>query len=259
MDLELNGKVAVVTGASKGIGLAVAKELAAEGAVVTAGARTTERVQGIEGVTPFAVDLGEPDGPAALVDDAVERDGQLDILVNNVGFVHPRLDGFLSVGDEDFEASMRLNFYAAVRATRAAVAAMTPRGEGTIVNVVSVNATYQPDGVVIDYGVAKAALLNLAKALSQELGPKGIRITSVSPGQVATDLWLGGEGVAATIGDATGVDAGAVRRQAEAGIPTGRFTTPREVATLVTVLASPRAGNVTGANFIIDGGLLQTL
>ena len=125
--------------------------------------------------------------------------------------MHPRLDGFLSVGDEDFEASMRLNFYAAVRATRAAVAAMTPRGEGTIVNVVSVNATYQPDGVVIDYGVAKAALLNLAKALSQELGPKGIRITSVSPGQVATDLWLGGEGVAATIGDATGVDAGAVR------------------------------------------------
>ena len=118
MDLELNGKVAVVTGASKGIGLAVAKELAAEGAVVTAGARTIEGVQGIEGVTPFAVNLGEPEGPAALVDDAVKRHGQLDILVNNVGFVHPRLDGFLSVGDEDFEASMRLNFYAAVRPAR---------------------------------------------------------------------------------------------------------------------------------------------
>jgi NAD(P)-dependent dehydrogenase (short-subunit alcohol dehydrogenase family) len=259
VDLELSDKVAVVTGASKGIGLAVATELAAEGALVTGGARSADGLEGLEGVTPFAVDLSEPDGPAALVDDAVKRHGRLDILVNNVGFVHPRLDGFLGVGDDDFEASMQLNFYAALRATRAAVAAMTPRGEGTIVNVVSVNATYQPNGVVIDYGAAKAALLNVAKALSQELGPKGIRITSVSPGQVATDLWLGGDGVAASIGDATGVDAGAVRKQAEAGIPTGRFSTPREIATLVTVLASPRAGNVTGANFIIDGGLLQTL
>jgi NAD(P)-dependent dehydrogenase (short-subunit alcohol dehydrogenase family) len=259
MDLELDGKVAVVTGASKGIGLAVAQELAAEGALVTGGARSTDALEGIEGVTPFAVDLAQPDGPGRLVDDAVGRHGQLDILVNNVGLVHPRLDGFLSITDDDFEASMRLNFYAAVRATRAAVAAMTPRGEGTIVNVVSVNATYEPDGVVVDYGVAKAALLNLAKGLSRELGPKGIRITSVSPGQVATDLWLGRDGVAATVGAATGAGADAVREQAEAGIPTGRFTTPREVATLVTVLASPRAGNVSGANFIVDGGLLQTM
>jgi len=259
MDLELDGKVAVVTGASKGIGLAVVRELAAEGALVTGGARTTDALEGLEGVTPFAVDLADPDGPARLVGDAVQRHGRLDILVNNVGAVRPRLGGFLSIDDEDFEGSMRLNFYAALRATRAAVAAMTERGEGTIVNVVSVNATYEPNGVVVDYGVAKAALLNLAKALSQELGPKGIRITSVSPGQVATDLWLGSGGVAASIGDATGVDAGAVRQQVEAGIPTGRFSTPREVATLVTVLASPRAGNVTGANFVIDGGLLQTL
>jgi NAD(P)-dependent dehydrogenase (short-subunit alcohol dehydrogenase family) len=259
MDLELDGKVAVVTGASKGIGLAVVRELAAEGALVTGGARTTDALEGLEGVMPFAVDLADPDGPARLVGDAVQRHGRLDILVNNVGAVRPRLGGFLSIGDEDFEGSMRLNFYAALRATRAAVAAMTERGEGTIVNVVSVNATYEPNGVVVDYGVAKAALLNLAKALSQELGPKGIRITSVSPGQVATDLWLGSDGVAASIGDATGVDAGAVRQQVEAGIPTGRFSTPREVATLVTVLASPRAGNVTGANFVIDGGLLQTL
>jgi len=259
MDLELDGKVAVVTGASKGIGLAVVRELAAEGALVTGGARTTDALEGLEGVTPFAVDLADPDGPARLVGDAVQRHGRLDILVNNVGAVRPRLGGFLSIDDEDFEGSMRLNFYAALRATRAAVEAMTERGEGTIVNVVSVNATYEPNGVVVDYGVAKAALLNLAKALSQELGPKGIRITSVSPGQVATDLWLGSGGVAASIGDATGVDAGAVRQQVEAGIPTGRFSTPREVATLVTVLASPRAGNVTGANFVIDGGLLQTL
>jgi len=136
---------------------------------------------------------------------------------------------------------------------------MLERGAGTIVNVVSVNATFQPDGAVIDYGAAKAALLNVSLALAQELGPRGIRIASVSPGQVETDLWLGEHGVAATIGAAAGAGAAAVREQAAAGIPTGRFTTPREVATLVTMLASPRTANVNGANFVIDGGLLKTL
>jgi NAD(P)-dependent dehydrogenase (short-subunit alcohol dehydrogenase family) len=100
--------------------------------------------------------------------------------------------------------------------------------------------------------------VNVSKALSQELGPQGIRINSVSPGQVSTDLWLGDEGVAATVGRATGVDAGAIRDQAVAGIPSGRFTTPEEVATLVALLASPRTANVTGSNYVIDGGLIKT-
>ena len=112
---------------------------------------------------------------------------------------------------------------------------------------------------MIDYGAAKAALLNVAKALSQELGPKGIRINSVSPGPVETDLWLGDHGVAATIGHAAGVGAETVREQAAAGAATGRFTTPEEVATLVAVLASPRTANVTGSNYVIDGGLVKTM
>lgn len=258
MDLELADKVAVVTGASKGIGLAVARELAAEGAWVVAGARGTGSLEGIEHVTPFAVDLTDPDGPARLIQHALERHGRIDVLVNNVGGVHLRLDGFLSTTDADFQASLELNFFSALRATRAAVGAMLEGGGGTIVNVASVNAFFQPDGAVIDYGAAKAALVNVAKALSQELGPRGIRIASVSPGQVATDLWLGGDGVAATIGAATGAGADAIREQVTAGIPTGRFTTPREVATLVTLLASPRTANVNGSNFVIDGGLIQT-
>jgi NAD(P)-dependent dehydrogenase (short-subunit alcohol dehydrogenase family) len=259
MDLELAGKIAVVTGASKGIGLAVATELAAEGAHVIAGARTIAPLEGLEGIAPFAVDLADPEGPERLIDHAVEQHGRLDVLVNNVGGVQLRLDGFLQVGDADFQASLELNFFSALRATRAAVAAMLPRGSGTIVNVTSVNAFFQPDGAVIDYGAAKAALLNVAKALSQELAPHGIRIASVSPGQVDTDLWLGDHGVAATIGRAMGVAADTVREQAIAGIPTGRFTTPREVATLVTLLASPRTANVNGSNFVIDGGLLKTM
>jgi NAD(P)-dependent dehydrogenase (short-subunit alcohol dehydrogenase family) len=258
MDLQLTGKVAVVTGASKGIGLAVTRTLAAEGATVVAGSRSVETLSELQGVTPVAVDLADPDGPAGLIAAAVDAFGRVDVLVNNVGGVHPRLDGFLSLTDADFEASLQLNFFAALRATRAAVADMSTRSSGVIVNVASVNAFFEPDGAVIDYGAAKAALLNVAKSLSQELGPQGIRITSVSPGPVATDLWLGDEGVAATIGNATGAGSEAVRAQAVAGMPTGRFTTPDEVAAIVALLASPRVANVTGASWVIDGGLVKT-
>jgi NAD(P)-dependent dehydrogenase (short-subunit alcohol dehydrogenase family) len=259
VDLELNGKVAVVTGASKGIGLAVVRSLVAEGARVVAGARTVESLEGIDGVDPVAVDLVEPAGSERLVGEALARHGGIDILVNNVGGVRLRTDGFLSIADEDFERSLQLNFFAALRATRAAAAPMIDRGAGAIVNVASVNAFFHPDGLVIDYGIAKAALLNLAKALSQELGPKGIRINSVSPGPVATELWLGDHGVAATVGEATGRGAEAIREGALASMPTGRFTTPEEVATLVTILASQKSKNVNGSNYVIDGGLIKTM
>lgn len=259
MDLGLEGHVAVVTGASKGIGLAIVRALVEEGAQVVAGARGTDTLAGLGGVTPVEVDLAAPGGPESLVREAIARHGRVDVLVNNVGRVQLRLGGFLETTDDDFEASLQINFFSALRATRAAVADMLPRGAGAIVNVVSVNAFFHPDGLVIDYGAAKAALLNAAKALSQELGPSGIRVTSVSPGQVETDLWLGADGVAATIGAATGNDPAAVREQVTAAIATRRFSTPEEVATLVTLLASPRAGNVTGANFVIDGGLVKTM
>jgi NAD(P)-dependent dehydrogenase (short-subunit alcohol dehydrogenase family) len=260
MDLELTDRVAVVTGASKGIGLAVVRELAAEGALVVAGARNVAPLDGLERVTALSVDLAEPAGPGRLVAHAIERHGRVDVLVNNVGAAHVRLDGFLAITDEEFEASMQLNFFAALRATRAAVADMLGRGEpGAIVNVASVNAFFEPDGGVVDYGAAKAALVNVAKALAQELGPRGIRVNCVSPGPVETDLWLGDDGVAATIGRATGADPADVRAQMiSGGIPTGRFSTPREVATLVALLASPRSANVTGSSFVIDGGLIKT-
>jgi NAD(P)-dependent dehydrogenase (short-subunit alcohol dehydrogenase family) len=258
MDLELAGKVAVVTGASKGIGLAIAEELASEGATVVAAAKQAGGLAGLHGVSHFAVDLAERDGPGRLIEHALALHGRLDVLVNNVGAAHVRLGGFLDVSDSDFEDSLDLNFFAALRATRAAVKTMLEQGEGTVINIASVNSFYEPDGVVIDYGASKAALLNLAKSLSQELGPKGIRVTSISPGQVATDLWLGEHGVAATVGAATGAGAEAIREQAAAAIPTGRFSTPREVATLVAVLASPRTANVNGSNWVIDGGLIKT-
>ena len=258
MDLQLTDKVAVVTGANKGIGLSITKTLIAEGARVIAGSLSTENLDGLERVTPVAVDLLAEDGPALLVRTAIDEHGRLDVLVNNVGAVKIRLDGFLATSDEEFEWALRMNFFTGLRATRAALGPMLEQGSGSIVNVASVNSFFQPDAATIDYGVAKAAVVNLSKSLSQEFGPKGIRVNCVSPGQVSTDLWLGEHGVAATIADATGVDAETIRTTAAAAIPTGRFTRPEEVATLVAMLASDRTANVTGANYVIDGGLIKT-
>jgi NAD(P)-dependent dehydrogenase (short-subunit alcohol dehydrogenase family) len=258
MDLQLTDKVAVVTGANKGIGLAITKALVSEGAYVIAGSLSTENLDGIDRVTPIAVNLMAPDGPAQLVKTAIDERGRLDVLVNNVGAVRIRVDGFLATSDEEFEWALQMNFFTGLRATRAALGPMLERGRGSIVNIASVNSFFQPDAATIDYGAAKAAVLNLSKSLSQEFGPKGIRVNCVSPGQVGTDLWLGEHGVAATVAEASGVDADTVRESAAAAIATGRFTTPEEVAALVTMLASDRTANVTGVNYVIDGGLIKT-
>jgi NAD(P)-dependent dehydrogenase (short-subunit alcohol dehydrogenase family) len=261
MDLHLTGKVAVVTGASKGIGLAVVEALVGEGALVVAGARSTSSLEGIDGVTAVAVDLASPDGPAALVARAIEVHGRVDVLVNNVGAVRLRLEGFLGTSDDEFAWAMQMNFFAAVRATRAALPHMLEQGGGAIVNTASVNAFFEPDAGTIDYGAAKAALLNFSKSLAQEFGSQGVRVNCVSPGPVGTDLWLGEHGVAETVAKASGVDAETARATIVAGIggfATGRFTTPEEVATLIALLASDRLGNVTGSNYIIDGGLIKT-
>jgi NAD(P)-dependent dehydrogenase (short-subunit alcohol dehydrogenase family) len=262
MDLFLKDKVAVVTGASKGIGLAVVKALVAEGARVVAGARTEGGLKGLDNVLAVAADLTTPDGPKKVVEQALTTHGRIDILVNNVGGHTVRPGGFLALGDAEFESSFQINFFSAVRATRAALGAMVKQGKGSIVNVVSVNAFFQPDAGTIDYGAAKAALLNLGKSLSQEFGPKGIHVNSVSPGPVETDLWLGKNGVAETVAKLTGTDAETARKnivKSIGGFATGRFSTPEEVATLVVLLASERTANVTGSDYVIDGGLIKTL
>ena len=258
MDLQLTDKVAVVTGANKGIGLAITKALVAEGANIVAGSLSTENLDGLDRVTAVAVNLLAEDGPALLVQKAIDEYGRLDVLVNNVGAVRIRVDGFLGTSDEEFEWALQMDFFTCLRATRAALGPMLEQGSGSIVNVASVNSFFQPDAATIDYGVAKAAVVNLSKSLAQEFGPQGIRVNCVSPGEVSTDLWLGEHGVAATIGKATGVDADTVRETAVASIATGRFTTPEEVATLITMLASERLANVTGVNYVIDGGLIKT-
>lgn len=262
MDLHLTGKVAVVTGASRGIGLAIVTALRSEGAQVVAGARegspelTALAVGGR--VRPVLVDLTDPQGPHRLAAEAVAAYGQIDVLVNNVGAVRPRLEGFLSITDEDWAWSLDINFLAAVRTARAVLPHLLQRDSSTIVTVSSVNA-FLPDPAVMDYSAAKGALSNFCKSLSKEFGPRGVRVNTISPGPVETGLWLGDEGVAATIARATGSRPELVAKQAAAEAATGRFTRPQEVADLVVLLASDRAGNITGSDVTIDGGIITTL
>ena len=258
MDLFLNARTAIVTGASRGIGLAVVRGLVAEGVRVTGGARTSspelDELAATGAVRVVEADLAESGAPDRLVAAAGDR---IDILVNNVGAAPTRTGGFGSITDEDWQASLTLNLMAAVRTTRAALPVMVAAGKGAIVNISSANA-FLPDPAVMDYSAAKAALASFSKSLSKEAGPHGIRVNTVSPGPVATDLWLGDHGVAATVSHATGARPEDVQGQAARQMVTGRFTRPDEVADLVLILASDRTANVTGADITIDGGLIPT-
>jgi NAD(P)-dependent dehydrogenase (short-subunit alcohol dehydrogenase family) len=262
MDLALAGTVVIVTGAGRGIGLAVTRTLVAEGARVVAASRsiTPDLAALAEGgaVDAVAADLTDPGVADELVARAAEL-GELGVLVNNVGGVRPRTGGFASVTDDEWMATFRLDALSAIRMTRAALPAMRPSRRGAVVTVASVNARL-PDPAVIDYSAAKAALVSFSKSLSKEVGKDGIRVNTVSPGPVATDLWLGDGGVAATVSAAAGADRAQIVAGAEASMVTGRFTRPDEVAALVAFLASDRvAGNITGADYVIDGGLTAEL
>jgi NAD(P)-dependent dehydrogenase (short-subunit alcohol dehydrogenase family) len=261
VDTTLTEKIAVVTGASKGIGLAISQTLAAAGAHVIAGARNnSDELQALEAAgaaTFIAADLSTADGPKALVAAAAQRGG-IDILVNNTGSVTPRFDGLLSVSDDDWLASLSVNFLSAVRTTREAVPHLLARGGGSIVFIGSVNATL-PEWNIVDYSATKAALANFAKSVSKEFGRNGIRVNTISPGPVATPLWLAEGGIAAQFAAASGATPDQVVDSVVAGSATGRFTTAQEVADLALFLASDHSANIIGADIRIDGGYVTTL
>jgi NAD(P)-dependent dehydrogenase (short-subunit alcohol dehydrogenase family) len=263
MDLELNGRVAVVTGASKGIGLAILRTLLDEGARVAAASRTPPPVEG--DLLHVPVDLMDPAAPAEVVARAAEVFGGLDILVNNAGGPPPgdRLPhaGFLARDDAQWQAVLDFNLLSAVRACRAALPLLLDSDAAAIVNVVSAVAR-QPAPMNVDYSASKAAMLNLTKALSEEFGPRGVRVNSVSPGPTLTPWWTG-EGGAADIvagwADTDGQSVIATLAPQQMQLTTGRLVAPQEVADAVALLASPRSASTTGAEFVVDGGMLKAL
>lgn len=246
-----------MTGASRGIGLAAAHALLDEGATVIGVARAatdeSRELEARDGFRFVPADLTDAESIGRLRDAVGPA---VDVLVNNVGSAPPRPGGFASITDDDWLRTYELNALAAVRVTRALLGAI-PDG-GAIVTVVSENAILA-DPLVMDYSAAKAALLSFTKSLSKELGPRRIRVNSVSPGPVATALWLGEGGVAQTVSAAGGGTPEEVRHGAEQAMVTGRFTTPEEVGALVAMLASPVLGNLTGSDVVIDGGMRPTM
>ncbi|GAA2688945.1 oxidoreductase [Streptomyces lunalinharesii] len=259
MDLHLNGKTALVTGASRGIGLAVVRALAAEGVRVVAAARNSTPELAAAGAISMAADLSDPAAAERLVTEAVAELGGLDILVNNVGGGDGGLNGgFLDLTDAQWAQVVDLNFFATVRVTRAALPALAA-ARGAIVNVSSVGARV-PHGGPIAYTTAKAALTAFGKALAEEFGPQGVRVNTVSPGPVRTDMWESPTGYGAELAAAMNVP----HAELLAGLPaaTGmlidRLVEPDEVAALVAYLASPRAAAITGTDHLIDGGAVKT-
>ena len=265
MNLELTDRVAVVTGASKGIGLAVTEALLREGARVVGASRSrSEELDALDGdFVHAAVDLMDPDAPAAVIRRAVDELGGLDILVNNAGGPPPGDNlphaGFLARSDGHWRAMFEFNLFSAVRACRAAIPLMLERGGGAIVNITSGNGR-QPTPFNLDYSASKAALINVSKALSEEFGPQGIRVNSVAPGPVRTAWWTEEGGAADILAEVTGSDRDSVLTKVAPemmNLTTGRMVEPSEIADAVLLLVSPRSGSTTGTELVVDGGLLK--
>jgi NAD(P)-dependent dehydrogenase (short-subunit alcohol dehydrogenase family) len=256
VDLQLKDKAALVTGASRGIGLAAVERLVEEGVRVVAAARTGTPELKRTGAHVVEVDLTDPDGPERLVAAARQELGELDLLVNNVGGGEgDATAGFLGFDDQTWQQIFGLNFFATVKTTRAALPSLIDR-RGAIVNVSSSGARI-PSGGPVPYTTAKAALTALGTALAEEFGPQGVRVNTVSPGPVRTALWEHPDSYGGQLAAKLGVphDQLLAALPAQTGMLTGRLIEPGEVADLIVQLCSPRAGSITGADHVIDGGL----
>jgi NAD(P)-dependent dehydrogenase (short-subunit alcohol dehydrogenase family) len=260
MDYGLEGRVALITGAGAGIGLATARALLAE-RVCVAGAdldpSALDDGTATDRVLTIATDLASPDGPVDAVALTVERFGAIDILVNNVG-VAPHREGFLDVADEDWKALFELNFFCAVRATRAALPHMLDHQRGSIVSIAS-DAGHMPAPFFVDYSVTKGMLRLLSKALANEFSARGVRSNTISPGPTRTTPWETPGEFIDVLATQWGLDREAaierflrdVRR-----MPLARLGEPDDVAAVAVFLASDRARQITGADYVVDGGQL---
>src|SRR5246127_4404606 len=256
-DLRLTNRRALVTGGTKGVGAAVVEVLRDAGAKVIATARAVAP-DVIEGVHYIALDLATAEGCAAAAESVLEQLGGIDILVNVLGGSKAPGGGFAALGDDEWSKELNLNLMPAVRLDRALLPSMIAQGSGVIVHVTSIQHMLPLPESTTAYAAAKAALSTYSKSLSKEATPKGIRVVRVSPGWVETDAAVAlAERLAAQVG--TDYEGGKqIILKALGGIPLGRPAKPKEVADLIAFLVSPRAGAVTGTEYVIDGGTVPT-
>jgi NAD(P)-dependent dehydrogenase (short-subunit alcohol dehydrogenase family) len=242
VDLGLSGKACIVTGATSGIGAAVARLLRDEGADVLGVARTSG---------DFQADVTEPGAAERIVEACESAFGRVDVLVNNAGSMPvARLD---ELTDEDWQAQWDLNVMASLRLMRVAAPKMAERGWGRIVNVAS-SAGRRPSLRNAAYAVTKAGQISLSRVFADQYASRNVLVNAVAPGPTTSELWTAEDGIAAQVARQQGTTREQELENAAGKIPVGRMGTPEEVAAVVVFLCSERASDVAGATWAVDGG-----
>ena len=255
---EFLGKRALVTGGTKGMGEAIVHRLRGSGATVVTTARSAPPDLPQSDLF-VAADLSTAEGAEKVISYVQKHLGGVDVLVNNVGGSSAPGGGFAALTDDDWQAALNQNLLAAVRLDRGLLPSMLRQGAGVIIHISSIQRRLPLFEATLAYAAAKAALSNYSKGLSNEVGPKGVRVVSVAPGFIQTTA---ATALIERLAASSGTDATTAREQlmkSLGGIPLGRPGWPSEVAELVAFLASDRAAAITGSEYVIDGGTIPTI
>jgi NAD(P)-dependent dehydrogenase (short-subunit alcohol dehydrogenase family) len=255
---ELSGKIALVTGGTKGAGKAIAKRLKAAGATVIITARNKPDLAE-PGLDFIPSDLSRQGAADSVARETLSRYGRLDILINNLGGSETPGGGFAALSDEHWESTISTNLLAPVRLDRAFLPQMLANGDGVIIHIASIQGRLPLYDSTLPYAAAKAGLINYSKGLSKEVTPKGVRVLTVSPGWIKTESVKYFLERIAQSSNNTIEEAQQSVMSALGGIPYGRPAEPEEVAELVGFLVSPRAKYLSGSEYIIDGGTIPTI